>query len=177
MATIAERLRERREAVGLTQGQVAQYEGVQPQYISQLERGANSPPAWPLLARLAQRYRTTTDYLLGMTDDPDPRRDAPLPPAMREVISLGEHWAVARQEELLAHARVLDEAQRADNLAAYDQVLAAFRRLGGPELATAVETLLRADAAGDVAMAQRLFDDLLARYGSPAQEPPDEAPK
>ena len=74
MWEIGKRLRERRENAGLTQGQVAAYEGYDVNYISKLERGTNHPNVWPLLARLAERYRTTTDYLLGVTDDPSQQR-------------------------------------------------------------------------------------------------------
>jgi transcriptional regulator with XRE-family HTH domain len=72
--TIGERLRERRQQIGLSLGQVGEYEGLTPQYLSDLERGRNQPNVWSLLTRLAKRYRTTTDYLLGLTDDPDPVR-------------------------------------------------------------------------------------------------------
>lgn len=69
---ISERLRERRERAGLTQGQVSKYEGISRSYVSNLERGQNDPEVWDLLARLAKRYRTSADYLLGLTDDPRP---------------------------------------------------------------------------------------------------------
>lgn len=72
--TIGERLRERRQQIGLSLGQVGEYEGLTPQYLSDLERGRNQPNVWSLLTKLAKRYRTTTDYLLGLTDDPDPVR-------------------------------------------------------------------------------------------------------
>ena len=72
MATISERLREQREKAKLSQGQVAQYEGVSQGYISKLEIELNAPNVWPLLGQLARRYKTSTDYLLGLTDDPRP---------------------------------------------------------------------------------------------------------
>lgn len=70
MRTVGERLRERREKAGLTLGQAGEYEGISAQYLSRLERGVNDPSVWGLLLRLAKRYRTSTDYLLGLTDDP-----------------------------------------------------------------------------------------------------------
>lgn len=72
MEVWARRLVERREAADLSQGQVSVLEGVSPQYLSKLENGVNSPNVWPLLARLARRYHTTTDYLLGISEDPNP---------------------------------------------------------------------------------------------------------
>ena len=70
--TVGERLREQREALDLTLKQVASQEGITLQYLSKLERGINDPSVWHLLARLALRYGCSTDYLLGLTDDPAP---------------------------------------------------------------------------------------------------------
>lgn len=67
-----ERLRLMREQQGLSIRAVARQEQISPSYLSGLERGENAPNVWPLLARLARRYGTTTDYLLGLTDDPRP---------------------------------------------------------------------------------------------------------
>ena len=64
-----ERLRRQREYADLTLGQVAKYERVGKSYLSKLEIGTNNPPAWPLLAKLARRYNTSADYLLGLSDD------------------------------------------------------------------------------------------------------------
>jgi transcriptional regulator with XRE-family HTH domain len=72
MASVGERLRNRREQARLTLGQVGEYEHLSAQYLSRLERGVNDPGVWDLLARLAKRYNTSTDYLLGLTDDPRP---------------------------------------------------------------------------------------------------------
>ncbi len=86
---VGNRLRERREYKELSQGQVGQYEGVTPQYISDLERGRNNPPAWALLARLAQRYECTTDYLLGLSQHPNGYApEAPVSKEAREAINL-----------------------------------------------------------------------------------------
>lgn len=68
---MSERLKERRNAARLTLGQVEVYEGVTAQYLSQLETEKRKPN-WSLLARLAQRYGTSADYILGLTDDPSP---------------------------------------------------------------------------------------------------------
>jgi len=73
---VGERLRAMRERAGLSLGQVGAYEGVTPQYLSQLENGVRAPNVWPLLARLARRYGTSADYLLGLSDDPRPPVDA-----------------------------------------------------------------------------------------------------
>lgn len=46
--------------------------------LSRIENGKNEPAAWMLLA-LAQALGTTTDYLLGLTDDPGAAAGAGLP--------------------------------------------------------------------------------------------------
>lgn len=91
MWEIGARLRERRERAGLTQGQVAAYEDCSVSYLSQLERGENRPNVWPMLARLAARYHTSADYLLGLTDDAQPAGDS-VPPLSHDETTLLHLW-------------------------------------------------------------------------------------
>lgn len=67
--SLAERLRERRKHLGLTNGQVATYLGISRAHVSDMEHG-KSNPSLELLARIARYYKTTADYLLENTDDP-----------------------------------------------------------------------------------------------------------
>lgn len=63
------RIRDLREDHDLTQRQVAEYLGMsQPQYF-RYEQGYRDIPTDVLLA-LAELYHTSTDYILGRTDDP-----------------------------------------------------------------------------------------------------------
>ena len=65
------RIRDLREDHDLTQAEVAAYLGMkQPQYF-RYEQGYRDVPT-DILIRLADYYRTTTDYILGRTDDPSP---------------------------------------------------------------------------------------------------------
>ncbi len=65
------RIRDLREDHDLTQRQVAQRLGMsQPQYF-RYEQGYRDIPTDVLLA-LAELYQTSTDYILGRTDDPRP---------------------------------------------------------------------------------------------------------
>ncbi len=67
------RLRDLREDHDLSQQVVAEYLGMkQPQY-NRYERGLRDIPT-DVLIRLAQLYKTSTDYILGLTNDPDPYR-------------------------------------------------------------------------------------------------------
>ena len=61
------RLRDLREDHDLTQLQVSEYLGIkQPQY-SRYERGLRDVPT-DILIRLALYYKTSTDYILGITN-------------------------------------------------------------------------------------------------------------
>lgn len=67
------RLRDLREDRDLSQQAVADFLGMkQPQY-SRYERGLRDLPT-DILIRLAKYYHTSTDYILGLTNDPKPYR-------------------------------------------------------------------------------------------------------
>ncbi len=65
------RLRDLREDRDLSQQEVANFLGMkQPQY-SRYERGLRDVPS-DVLIRLAQFYNTSTDYILGLTNNSKP---------------------------------------------------------------------------------------------------------
>ncbi|MBQ8893534.1 MAG: helix-turn-helix transcriptional regulator [Clostridia bacterium] len=65
------RLKDMREDHDLSQQEVADYlQMKQPQY-SRYERGLRDIPT-DILIRLARLYNTSTDFLLGLTNDPRP---------------------------------------------------------------------------------------------------------
>ena len=67
------RLRDLREDHDLTQQQVAEFLGMkQPQYY-RYEHGLRDLPT-DILIQLARYYHTSTDYILGLTNDPAPYR-------------------------------------------------------------------------------------------------------
>lgn len=61
------RLRDLREDHDLTQEAVAKYLGMKQSQYCRYERGIRDIPT-DVLIRLAQLYRTTTDYILGLTN-------------------------------------------------------------------------------------------------------------
>ncbi|MFQ6841001.1 MAG: helix-turn-helix domain-containing protein [Agathobaculum sp.] len=65
------RLKDLREDKNLTQQQVSDLLGIQQTVYSRYERGAQDIPVRHLLV-LADYYRTSTDYLLGRTNNPAP---------------------------------------------------------------------------------------------------------
>ncbi len=63
------RIKDLREDHDMSQQEVADYLGMkQPQY-SRYERGLRDVPT-DVLIKLARLYKTTTDYLLGITNEP-----------------------------------------------------------------------------------------------------------
>ncbi|MGG4499138.1 helix-turn-helix domain-containing protein [Brevibacillus reuszeri] len=69
--TLGKRIREMREKRGFTQEQLADYLNMQPPNISNYERGKSTPPIMKL-EQIASILGTTTDYLLGKTNNPWP---------------------------------------------------------------------------------------------------------
>lgn len=68
---LGQRLRSRRKEIGLTQEQLAEQVKTKKTTISNYETGYSTPNN-EMLSDLADVLRTTSDYLLGRTDDPTP---------------------------------------------------------------------------------------------------------
>ena len=65
------RIRDLREDSDHTQQYVADYLQMDRVVYRRYETGEREIPAWALI-KLAALYHTTTDYILGLTDDPTP---------------------------------------------------------------------------------------------------------
>ena len=70
------RIRDLREDRDLTQKQIAEYLHIRQNTYSQYENGQRQLPL-PCLVALAKLYKTSTDYLLGRTNNPNPPEDLP----------------------------------------------------------------------------------------------------
>ena len=127
MWDIGQRLRQQRERANLTQGQVAAFEKCDVNYISKLERGVNKPNVWPMLARLARRYRTTTDYLLGNTEDPNP----PEAQLSEEEAALLALWRGLPDEQRVVLRQLLADGTALADIIRVGQVFARFNTLPG----------------------------------------------
>ena len=80
------RLRRRRMALGLNQQQLAKRVGMRAASISRYERGEyRSNMSFAHLRQIAQALATSTDYLLGLTNDPGPVPDRPCPAEGRSL--------------------------------------------------------------------------------------------
>lgn len=66
-----QRIRDLREDSDRTQKEVADYLVMSRVVYQRYESGEREIPAWALI-KLAELYHTTTDYILGLTDDPAP---------------------------------------------------------------------------------------------------------
>jgi transcriptional regulator with XRE-family HTH domain len=66
---IGPRLKHMREARNLTQEQVGEYVGVSSQQVYRWETEKNDPTG-DMIVQLARLLEVTTDYLLGLVDDP-----------------------------------------------------------------------------------------------------------
>ncbi len=65
------RIRDLREDKDLTQKQIAEYLHIKQNTYSQYENGQRQIPINFLIA-LAKYYNTSTDYILGLTNNPNP---------------------------------------------------------------------------------------------------------
>lgn len=66
-----DRMRKIREEVGYTQEQLAELIGVAVLQINRYENGKNEPSG-DMVAKIATVLHVSTDYLLGLTDNPAP---------------------------------------------------------------------------------------------------------
>src|SRR5262249_5609581 len=75
------RLRRRRMALGWSQKTFAERAGMEPTSVSRYEGGVYRSITFVQLRQIAEALSTSTDYLLGLTNDPGPVPDRPCPGA------------------------------------------------------------------------------------------------
>ncbi|CAG1001092.1 HTH-type transcriptional regulator ImmR [Anaerolineae bacterium] len=86
-----DRVRERRQVIGLSQEELASQAGTDQKRISKYERG-ESDANGETISHLAKALQTSADYLLGLTDDPTPHLEsADLTPNEKHMISAMRH--------------------------------------------------------------------------------------
>jgi transcriptional regulator with XRE-family HTH domain len=68
---LSERLQYSRKSAGLTQVSLARASGVPQNTISRIELGRNDETSTGTLKKLALALNVSTDYLLGLKDDPE----------------------------------------------------------------------------------------------------------
>lgn len=105
---LASRLRERREWRNLKNSQVALYLGLSTAHVSNIESGTREP-SLDLLVRLAEYYRCSVDYLLGITDDPRPAARQSMSEAALDAINLIDSLPVEKRAATVAVLRAMIE--------------------------------------------------------------------
>ena len=117
---IAHRLKVARERAKLKQIGGGAYGKVAQSTIATWETGKPSS-ALITLKKLALRYNTSADYLLGLTDDHRPIPSDALPEGAQKLISYFDEMSERGQHDLLAIAERLHESdkewQATDNIA------------------------------------------------------------
>ena len=84
MSGFGKRLKEIRERMGISQRSFAKMLGLDPAQLFRYERGERVPTE-PVIKQVAEKLKVSTDYLLGLTDDPSPRSGG-LPDYLREKL-------------------------------------------------------------------------------------------
>lgn len=84
--------------MGINVKDAAESLNVSKSYVSMLESG-DSKPNWELLARIADLYGTSADYLLGRTKDPFANQDL----STDEQTTLAAIRALHGRDKLVAH--------------------------------------------------------------------------
>ncbi len=68
MDTLGERIKFMRDNMGLTQKELAEKIGIMPSTLGKYTKNVTDTPS-SIVRRMAIIFNTTTDYLLGLTDD------------------------------------------------------------------------------------------------------------
>jgi len=121
MASVGERIRERRAELGWTQDQLAQKAGISKSFLSDLENGKRSVGANNLLD-IARALGVSLDFLMTGTASQDQRSEVPIPASLarfaaeegltfRQTLMLLE-----MQNQIVAHR----SAKKKDSLEAVD---------------------------------------------------------
>ncbi len=104
MTLRGDRITQLRKKLGIRQTQLAEILEVSPNHVSKYENGYTNPPL-DTLAKLAEFFNTTTDYLLGLSNiphpgaEPDPHPD--LTPTELAVLKLLRERSQADQKRVL----------------------------------------------------------------------------
>ena len=69
IAMFIQRIRDLREDSDKTQQEIADYLNMHRSVYRRYESGEREIPVWALI-KLAELYKTSTDYILGLTDNP-----------------------------------------------------------------------------------------------------------
>jgi len=102
------RIYQRRRALEMSQEELAELVGTSQKQISKYEHGVNDATG-DVLASLARALETTTDYLLGLTDDPSRqmRTSGDLNDDEKQLLEIFRQKSPEKRNQMLQVARVL----------------------------------------------------------------------
>ncbi|ELR73007.1 hypothetical protein C900_00509 [Fulvivirga imtechensis AK7] len=86
MSTFSKRLKEQREALGLSQSKLAQEVGVHQSIIGRYERD-EAKPTIDVVSKIALALNTTVGYLLGENEQADTFKDPDMLKRFKDIIS------------------------------------------------------------------------------------------
>ena len=93
-----ERLKKLRHSKGITQKELAEQLQIGRSSIAEYEAGKKTPTG-PVVAKIAKYFSVSTDYLLGLTDDPTPK-SGELPAFIKEKLKRLEELEKERERLL-----------------------------------------------------------------------------
>lgn len=96
-ALIAERVKRARETAGMKQSDVAKELGITPQAVSNYERGINKIPN-NVIFQLATLFRTSSDYLLGLSNIPTVYSKTAIDMLGEHAVKLPAHYTQSIEE-------------------------------------------------------------------------------
>ena len=97
-------LKQLRKQSGYTVAEICEKTGIPASVYPKYENGIRNIGV-PALCKLATLYHVTTDYILGLEDQPDDTVE----PAMRKLISKLESYPLNMQEQILTVLKDLTE--------------------------------------------------------------------
>lgn len=104
---VAYRIKERRQALGLRQDDLAKLLNLTQAQVSRYERGESEPTPDGMVA-LAKILDTTADYLLGLSNFVKPvQGESDLSDVEREMINIMRHKSPDQQRKLVEVAKVM----------------------------------------------------------------------
>lgn len=112
MVTVGDRIRIAREAASLTLEELAARIGVGFQQLWRYEKDKNEPTA-ATITKIAVALNVTTDYLLGLVDDPTGAiTEGDLSPMERQLIALLRNGAIIEALETVTTLSKTDKQSR-----------------------------------------------------------------
>ena len=90
---LGRRIRQRRQELGKTQGDIAAQIGVAVSTIQRYEAGSIDRPKLPVIEAIANAISVNPDWLVGKSDDSEPKTTYALPPNITPLPSMKE-WPI-----------------------------------------------------------------------------------